>query len=373
MSLIGSIRSQIRNVQQFRGLFPLGRLAKGAITLPLDYVNPTGWAAPPMVVNVLITSRCNMKCAMCSATDLRERNYREMSPDDLARIARQARAFRPSFFMGGGEPFARDDIVELIAAVKEQGHPLGVVTNGLRLDEDRGRRLQEVGLDHLMVSLHGPEAVHDTITGVPGAFRRVTENLEAFCRIKGPTRVMLNFVLSTDNVEHMSDLVDLGKKIGVDRVRIEHLLYMTDKDIASHDAWCDGHLSPEMKAALKVETFVCRQAAVEGFSEDLPRILREVREKYGDFVFIKPGLSDREIVRWYSPGYVSGRPCFFVWRSLFIDPEGFVLPCQHYTDMKFGSALREPILEIWNSPRYRQLRRQIRKDPPPACSRCCKT
>jgi len=373
VGLPGAIKSQINNIRHFSGLFPPLRLARGAVTLPFDYIGPTGRAAHPMVINILITSRCNMNCAMCSASDLRGRHYKEMSAGDIEHIAGQAEAFRPSFFIGGGEPFARDDIVDVIAAVKGHGHPLGIVTNGLRLDPDRGRKILDLGIEHVMVSIHGPRDVHDAITGVKGAFERVTENLTAFCRDKGSTRVMLNFVLSRENLEHIDELVELGRRIGVDKVRIEHLLYMTDDDIRNHESWLTDNVGDNAGLTLKVETFVCGQATVDGFAGELPGLLDEVKAHYGDFVYIKPALSRKETAEWYSPGYTSDRPCFFIWRSLFIDPEGFVIPCQYYSDMKLGNALDEPILEIWNSRGYRNLRRLIRDRTPPACSRCCKT
>jgi hypothetical protein len=40
--------------------------------------------------------------------------------------------------------------------------------------------------------------------------------------------------------------------------------------------------------------------------------------------------------------------------------------------MRFGDVLREPLMEIWNSARYRAFRRLVREKRLPGCARCCK-
>lgn len=372
MSLIGTARSQWNNIAFFRTLFPLESLARNALTLPLDYLSPSGRAAPPMVINLLLTSRCNMRCTMCSAAEFRQQRFREMTVSDVDRLAASVRSFRPTFYFGGGEPFVRDDIVDLVAAVKRHDLPLGMVTNGLLLTPERSQRIQSLGLDHILISLHGPEATHDAITGTPGAFRRTTEHIAAYCRLPRRRFVMLNFVLSRDNITHIHDLVSLGRSLGVDRVRIEHLLFMTEEDQRRHARWCEDHLPASLGPACHASTLICQMAAVAGFSDDLPRLLDEVRRRYGSFVFIKPALSADEVRAWYSPDYRSSRRCLFIWRSLFVDPEGYIIPCQHYAGLRMGHALREPLLEVWNSPRYCLFRRTLRKGLLPACARCCK-
>lgn len=372
MSLIDGVRSQVNNIRNFRRLFPTEVLARNMVTLPRDYVLPGGYAAPPMAVNLLSTSRCNLRCEMCSVHEFRSRKYKEMSAGDVEHIVRQVAPYRTSFYLSGGEPFLRSDVLDLVAVIKRHKLALGTVTNGLLVTPDRGERLKALGLDSLMFSLHGPEEVHDRITGLPGAFRKATENIEAFCKGPRPTNVILNFVLSRHNMNSMVELVEIGRRLGVDRVRIEHLLFMTDHDMEAHDQWCQGHLPTDMLKDVRASTFLCQSAAVDGFAESLPRLLAEVRQRFGDFVYIKPALGKDEIRDWYTCGYTANRRCIFVWRSLFLDTEGNVIPCQHYMAMQLGNALREPLMEIWNSPRYRLFRQTIRRQLLPACARCCK-
>ena len=374
MSLTTSLRSQWNNVRNFRELFPLAMLARNAVTLPLDQMRGDGRAAPPMVVNLGATTKCGLNCAMCTARELRNERLDEMSPGEIERFARQTTGFSPSFFLGGGEPFMRRDLEDVVGVLKRLGLRVGVVTNGLLVTPERGETMKRLGLDSMLISLHGPRAVHDEITGVPGAFDRAIENIRAFCRPPRRTRVMLNFVMSKTNIAHVRDLIELGREAGVDRVRVEHMLFMTGEDQAIHDAWCQERVPDEReRAVLRVSTYVCEPGVVSGFADDLPRVLDGLKRDYGDFVFIKPNLDPGEMTAWYQPGYQAQRRCLFVWRSLFVKPDGDVIPCQHYADMKLGNVRREPLLAIWNSERYRRLRRMVSRELPPGCARCCKT
>lgn len=374
MSLTTSLRSQLNNVKYFRELFPMKVLAKNFFTLPLDHLRGDGRAAPPMVVNLGVTTRCGLNCAMCSARELRSERLDEMTPGDIERFARQTVGFSPAFFLGGGEPFMRRDFEDVVRVLKGCGARVGVVTNGMLLTPARGEVVKRLGLDSVLFSLHGPRDVHDTITGVPGAFDRALENLRAFCRPPRRTRVMLNFVMSKTNIASVRELVELGREAGVDRVRVEHMLFMTDEDQSLHDQWCQTHVADaEVRAKLRVSTYFCAPATVSGFADDLPRVLAELKRDYGDFVFVKPNLDPNEIAAWYRPGYQARRQCLFVWRSLFVKPDGDVIPCQHYSGMTLGNVRREPLLAIWNSPRYRRLRLLLNRELPPGCARCCKT
>lgn len=372
MSLLSALKSQVNNIRYFHTLFRPSSLLKNAFTLPIDFVSPSGWAAPPMVINILSASRCNLHCVFCSAEDMMSRRHREMTVPEIEHVVRQTLPFRPSFFLGGGEPFLRHDILDVIAAIKRHGLRLGIVTNGVLVTPERGAALKRLGVDSLMFSIHGTEEVHDRVVGAQGAFRKAMHHVEDFCRNKNGTNVMLNFVLQPENLDHVFDLVEIGRSVGVDHVRVEHLLFITPREMDIHRSAMTQRIPERLHPKMGVNTYHRDEAYPRGHADRLISLLREVRRRYGSFVFIKPWLGEDEIHEWYTEGYDSQRQCMFIWRSLFLDPAGNVIPCQSYSDMKLGNVLREPLLEIWNSRRYRELRRTIRARRLPGCARCCK-
>ncbi|GAG99570.1 unnamed protein product, partial [marine sediment metagenome] len=66
------------------------------------------------------------------------------------------------------------------------------------------------------------------------------------------------------------------------------------------------------------------------------------------------------------------RKCFFVWGTLFISPNGDVMPCQFYPDYKLGNIRDAKLKEIWNNEKYRKFRLELKKGLFPGCARCCK-
>lgn len=57
-------------------------------------------------------------------------------------------------------------------------------------------------------------------------------------------------------------------------------------------------------------------------------------------------------------GYLFDRPCFYLYRSMFIYPGGGVTPCcfAHDDQQDFGNLYNNPLSEIWNNKKYRSAR-----------------
>ena len=373
MGFLGEAKSYVNNLRFFSGLFPPRLVLPNLVTLPLDYVRPDGRAAPPMAINLLTTTRCNLDCVMCSAANFRRERRKELSPRQVEKLCEELKSYRPSFFFGGGEPLVRADFYDLCAVVKGYGFPLGMVTNGFRLTKDLAARLAALRVDVVMFSLYGPKEVHDSITKVDGAFARTAANIEYFCSIKAPeTKVILNVVPSKENVDHLLEMVELGRRLGVDQVRLDHLLFVTPPELERHRKFVSERLSPVLSGLRVVNTHVTTLDELNHLSDEVPGIFLEAHRRYGDFVYLKPWLSEGEMRDWYHEGFKNSRRCLFVWRSLFVDPEGYVLPCFYYIGQRMGNVTEQPLLEIWNNRSYRELRKALRKGLFPACNRCCR-
>ena len=130
----------------------------------------------PVNVTWEITDRCNLRCRHCLSADLRrggggelDRRSCEALIDELAAI----QVFQINF--GGGEPFLRDDFMDILRYAQSKGIVTCVSTNGTRLTEDLVDELVDMELLFLQVSLDGahPET-NDAIRGA-GTFDRITE------------------------------------------------------------------------------------------------------------------------------------------------------------------------------------------------------
>ena len=162
--------------------------------------------AGPFYIHVDITHRCNLKCLCCRwhsplieskrdksiCEDISVEMFEEFC-EDL-----QAMGTEEIYFVGTGEPFLHPRIFDLIAVAKKKGFKLIVYTNGLPLNEEVIRKLIDLKLDVLRVSLWAstPESfVQQVKQMTPDKFHGIIDGMSRLSQIKkswGPVSPSLN-------------------------------------------------------------------------------------------------------------------------------------------------------------------------------------
>ena len=135
---------------------------------------------PVVVWNM--TRRCNLKCVHCYAQAVDPDGQDEISTEQGKAIIDDLAAYgAPVMLFSGGEPLVRRDLPELASHATQKGMRAVISTNVTLIDRDMAKRLREVGLSYVGISLDGGEEIHDKFRGVPGSYRRALEGLE-YCR-----------------------------------------------------------------------------------------------------------------------------------------------------------------------------------------------
>ena len=346
--------SQLSNLRTFRDLFT-----------PLSVLNKV--RGYPLAVNILLSSGCNLNCGICSAKKILH-SKNELKTGDWNALIDEIAEFRPAVFFGGGEPFLRDDIFELFGRVKDRKMRCGVVTNGLLLDQKNSSRLLKVMPEVIIFSLHGSEKNHDRTVGSNGAFRLLLENIRRIAAQKKGTKLILNCVIGADNYLELEQIAELGRELGVDTVRFEHLIFLTPSEYERHLSLCREILPGENCG---LATYI-RDSAGKDIGVKLKQTIVDLHRRFGGFVLFKPYLDDRELERWYMPGFDNRRSCMFVKNSLFIMPNGDIVPCQFFDGFVLGNVTEDRFLTVWNSKRRRDFSRLLSGQLLPGCMRCCK-
>lgn len=133
----------------------------------------------PVLSEVALTYRCNLKCRFCYAgcgcTVNPAGSNREIPPDQvrlvLWKIFHQARV--PSVSFTGGEPTLVAELPELIRYAKDLGMRVNLITNGTLITPTVAVELADNGLDSAQVSIEGTTATtHDRAVGRKGAFEK---------------------------------------------------------------------------------------------------------------------------------------------------------------------------------------------------------
>lgn len=354
--------SWIREFWFYRHLFGAGNI-KGALKdYFLYFFSRYDRKTSLLSLNFLITSRCNLKCSICSFGGNLNSGDNGISIGDFEKFISGLRVKnKPVLFFSGGEPFAREDIFDILKIAKRYGFKCGVNTNGTLLDKDKIDRLAGLGIELLIFSVYGPQYIHDALTSVKGSYARTLEAVRLACAKKNNKgRVILSCTITREGLDALETIPLVGKSLGVSAVKLEHLNFMSPAE-----------LSKDHPHTLLTDAY----RTADGFSDKLIEKLAALRRKYGSFVMVKPGLSNREIKSWYSEKFYTGRRCFFPWHSVFIRPDGVAVPCQFLLDYELGDIKKQSPEEIFHNNRMLSLRMALRRGSLPGCSRhfrCCK-
>lgn len=372
MWTLNQIKSQTKQLLLFYRFFPLGKVFKDTLLFPFEYHNSSGRAGFPWAINFIVTSACNLNCRMCNFKALRGSDTNnELSADEIKDFFKREHKKKFHVFLTGGEPFMRKDIFEIIETIRHFGLTWGICTNGTLLNEVKVKELMTLGAKYIMFSLHGPEAVHDGITGVSGSFRKLLENMEIAVsfRSRNKVKIFVNCAVNDSNLNHLIDVVHIAENAGVDMLRFEHLNFLTRSEIENNRLVCEKRF-PGERITPSSHSADHSMKNWGDYCESIARITRQ-KSKFRIPVHFKPFLSSSEIRYWYSDCFAVDRRCVFVWKSLFINPRGDVIPCQ-FLIYKLGNIRTESLEEIWNSEKYRRLRLCLKSNLLPGCSRCCK-
>jgi len=134
----------------------------------------------PVLLNILVTSVCNMRCTHCFFTeelDDAPRKKLQMKTRDIERISETLGGNLAVLVLAGGEPFTRTDLPEIARAFYANNKlgSLYITSNGLihkRIFPDVTRILQECPNLNVTMALgiDGPQAQHDHIRRQPGSW-----------------------------------------------------------------------------------------------------------------------------------------------------------------------------------------------------------
>lgn len=133
----------------------------------------------PFSVNYEVTPVCNLRCNFCFAES--ELKLRHPAIETVRQIIEElaaAEVFEIRLF--GGEFFTYPEWLHTTRYAYERGMFLSFVSNGTLIKAETVHSLMQYGVRSGAISIHGPEEIHDRITGIPGSFRKAIAGLR-FC------------------------------------------------------------------------------------------------------------------------------------------------------------------------------------------------
>jgi MoaA/NifB/PqqE/SkfB family radical SAM enzyme len=288
------------------------------VSLPIDAV-------------IAITYRCDSRCNMCNIWQLPPGE--ELAPEEFRRLPRTLRDIN----ITGGEPFLRDDLVEIVRILDEHcNHPRIVIsTNGFerrRIMHAAGSLQKIGGKIGLAVSLDGIGEKHDEIRGMPGGFDKVVETLKQLCTMRY-RNVRVAFTAQRENVKHLGAVYDLSRQFG----------YQFTTSVAQNSEFYFSTDENQTVDPLDLESELRYVMRKELLSMSPKRWLRA----YFYAGVLRYNISKERIL-----ACRAGRDSFFM------DPAGCVYPCLTL-NRSMGCVRERAFEEIWNGAAAAEVRAQV--------------
>ncbi len=167
----------------------------------------------PVCVSFEVTHSCVARCLHCDKGGIRPDPVL-MSLDSYRRYSEE---LKPSICqMSGGEPLLRDDLEDIVRAVKRSsGMPMVVcVSNWWLMTEERYLSLSEAGVSLFSVSLDFPDERHDDFRRLPGLFAKMSELIPYLVKKFGRNNIVLNSALTHANFAEIPGLVAKAEEWG---------------------------------------------------------------------------------------------------------------------------------------------------------------
>jgi tungsten cofactor oxidoreducase radical SAM maturase len=353
--------------------------AQGQFTLPNDFLNrrhidpqATYWLderdgdlilhpCRPDVrkLYIEVTTACNLSCQTCirhswsdPAAHMSEATFERILADissfpELERIV----------FTSFGEPFYHPRFLEYVAAIRQRGLAVTIGSNGLLLSNTVWRRLIELGVDQVIVSIDGVNP--QTYADIRGAqLSQVLHNIEQLKTIKKELHAALpnlgiEFVVIRDNLDEVPGLCELASQLNATRTIVSNILPYT-LEMYKQKLY-DYAPQPPIKTQgrpIRSDAWV-RWGVIE-----LPRMHWGAEPRCR---FIHDYAT---VISW--DGEVS--PCYALSHNYqYYAIDGTL---KQVSRLSFGNIHQKSLAEIWMSEEYTHYRSEVRSYHFPSCPDC---
>jgi pyrroloquinoline quinone biosynthesis protein E len=267
-----------------------------------------------------LTYICPLRCPYCSNPTKFPSAKEELTTAEWQRVLREAADLGALHaFFSGGEPLARPDLHELVAAASEAGLYTNLITSAIGLTRKRAEELKAAGLDSIQISFQANEAgLGDQVAGATVHARK----LEAAALVRElDFPLSLNIVIHKANIDRMGELIAFAEGLGAERLELANTQFY-------------GWAFRNKESLLPTRDQLVRAGAVAAAATE--RLRGQM-----DILYVMPDYySDRP------------KPCMNGWgqRYLTVNPVGDCLPCPTAGDipgMYFDNIREHSLSWIW--------------------------
>ena len=307
----------------------------------------------PYKIEMEHTTQCDKKCIFCEHTYWKNEKKERINFEQYKSVIDQFPGLRWINITGEGSGFLNPDFMEMIKYSRSKGISVNFVDEMEFIDEEKARQLIEYGVNCIWVSMDGATKETYEKVKVGCNYDKVIENIKILTRLKKELNspfpyLCFRFIASTINYHEIPMMPKLLHDMDClsEGSRLEYVGVLKFKEIEKY------HIK-EIPADLK-EKAICEA------------------EKYNMPVFFSHTDEEKlpdlcKCTAWIEPYIMMG---------------GYVVPCcavmmsnkrEFLRKNALGNVREQTIEEIWNSERYKKMRKlipQTEGEVPILCAGC---
>jgi MoaA/NifB/PqqE/SkfB family radical SAM enzyme len=283
----------------------------------------------PKEVCIIITYRCNAKCNMCNVWNHPTKTGEEVTVEDIEKLPPGLRFVN----ITGGEPFIRQDIAEIVEAVRHKTERIVISTNGFFTEKivKLCEKYPDLGI---RISTEGLQKTNDEIRKIPGGFDRTMRTLLTLRRM-GIKDIGFGMPVQDTNFKDLLFLYELSDALGYEfataTLHNSHYFHKLDNRIENKDM-----VSGE-------------------FQKLIEKLLKSKSVKKWFRAYFNYGLMN------YINGGKRFLACEMGTESCFLDPSGDIIACNGMNvKIPMGNINENTFDEIWNSDQALKVRSTVK-------------
>lgn len=327
------------------------------ILRPVSYVGAVLRKSRPIQLTFFVTSRCNSRCPFCFYLQKAGRKGDagdELSLEEIEKISASMGSLLWLLY-SGGEPFLREDLVDITQVFYENNHPwiITIPTNALLpgVIEKKTREVLESCSQSVVavkLSMDGLYGDHDALRGVEGNFEKVMETYQRLTPLLEDYpnfELGINTVFCRANQGKVSGVIDYVR--GMEKIRT-HTLSMIRGDLRD-ESYKDVDLDLYRRAIDDMERGLKEgQNSIYGFPWARLKAAQDIVQRKLIYETIK---QRRRLI-----------PCYAGRLNLVLTEEGDVYPCELFKE-KMGNVREHgySIPEVLRTGQARQVISRVEK------------
>lgn len=325
-------------------------------------------AGMPMQAYWVINDECNLRCQFCNFWKgiYCKENKKILSTNEIkSLISKISRLRIPYLLFTGGEPFLREDMLDILECAVFAMQHVRVQTNGTLITEKVADKVTKIQLDEIWLSVDGIESTHDYIRGGMPSFGKIVQALDKINYFKARYNsvfpyIVVHTVVTKFNMHQLDKVLDFCVKYNVGEWYLSYVTDITKEKIAI----TEKTLESSDVASFQMSSHKTLTTENHRLSRQFLEHVSFVKKKTGMAIFIDPLLKNGEVLR-------PRKRCILLWSSIMISPYGEVLTCPMLDKYILGDLTKQSLADIWNNRKIKKIRSLSSKKALSICEECC--